>query len=273
MTAVAAPPLAMSLDEVRRTIPWCTFRLATAVTGPWVRCSEALADPSFFPNWQRDLGAKMAQGRAEVPPVTPAGYIMGWYTGIFGYLGGTLFHLARRVPSLAPESLALRMDPQRCRPVEVAMLDHSFSCLPGDPAAGSAEATVLPGLAPLAQRLRQEAAAHGTRFVQSYRRSSRFGIHTLWGAVTDALDRGLWHAAHVHGRDAAGAADARLVLPGQAAPFTSASTIRTVFGRDGRPHWTRTRQSCCFHYKLPDVGAACVTCPRLSEEQRCRLLG
>jgi len=280
VTTAAAPALAPSLAALDAAVSWCSFRLGmpprgvaacparpgarpAGETGGWIRCSDALAVPAFFPRWQEELRARMAQAYATVPPVTPAGYVMGWYAGMFGYLGGTLFHLHRRVPSLAPEHLAFRLDPVQRRPVEVALLDDAFGCLPADPAAGAAAATVLPDDSALAAALRAEVAAHGERFVAAYRASSRFGPHTLWGAVTDALDRGVWHAAHQRGDDAAGASDAALVLPRRLPPFTSGSTIRAEGGR-----WTRTRQSCCFYYKLPGVQSPCSTCPRLAH-RRC----
>jgi FhuF 2Fe-2S C-terminal domain len=275
--------LGSSLAEVAGLISWCSYRLgplpeeladpSAALSGGWLRCSDALDDGGFFAAWQRSLADRMAQGYGVVPPVTPAGYVMGWYCGMFGFLGGMLFHRARRVPSLAPENLAFRVDPVSCRPAEVAVLDGAFGCLPSDPAGDVPGTTVLPDDGALAAMLRAEVAAHGERFVAAYRGAARFGSHTLWGAVTDALDRGVWHLAHLRGEDAAGAADAALVLPAPAlAPFTSGSTIRGLRGPSGRLHWTRTRQSCCFHYKLPGVQGPCATCPRLTVDQRLRRL-
>jgi FhuF 2Fe-2S C-terminal domain len=253
--------LGSSLAEIDGLVSWCSYRLgpppeelvaaSAALSGGWLRCSDALDDGGFFAAWQRSLTDRMAQGYGVVPPVTPAGYIMGWYCGMFGFLGGMLFHRARRVPSLAPENLAFRVNPVSCRPAEVALLDDGA----------------------LAAMLRAEVAAHGERFVTAYRGVARFGSHTLWGAVTDALDRGVWHIAHLRGEDAAGAADAALVLPAPLAPFTSGSTIRELRGPSGRLHWIRTRQSCCFHYKLPGVQAPCATCPRLTVDQRLQRLG
>ncbi len=286
MTAVAAPSLASSLTRIDTAVPWCSFRLglpppgvvvdagdpAALGGGFWIRCADALDDPRFFTRWRQLVSTRMAETYSSVPPVTPAGYVMGWYAGMFGQLGGMLFHQARRVPSLAPENLAFTVSPTHLRPVEVALLDGSFGCLPDDRDAGSPHATVVPDDAALAGVLRAEAAEHGRRFVDSYRSTSRFGRHTLWGAVTDALDRGLWHIARERGDDAAGAADAALVLPKRIGPFTSGSTIHTLRGAGGVVHWTRTRQSCCFYYKLPGVDTPCVTCPRLDHRQRARLL-
>lgn len=286
MTAVAAPALASSLATIAAAVPWCTFRLglppAAEVVGTcdpagligthWVSCDGVLHDPAFFTRWARAVSARLERNYPSVPDITPTGYIMGWYSGVFAHLGGMLFHQARRVPSLSPGSLAFRVGAAHLRPVEVALLDPSFYCLPGDPGAGSRHATVLADTTALAAALRAEVAAHGARFVDIYLRASRFGRRTVWGAVTDALDRGVWHLAHTCGEDAAGAADAALALPGATAPFTSGSTIHTLRGPSGKVHWTRTRQSCCFYYKLPGVDTPCSTCPRLAETERGRLL-
>lgn len=294
MTAAAGitPVLASSLATVDGLITWCSFRLGlpplTPVrrtrdgspwaahsllrTGDWVRCSDALADAEFFPTWHSLLASRLASQYGSVPAVTPPGYVMGWYAGLFGYLGGGLFHLTRRVPSLAPENLAFRMDCVLCRPAEVALLDGAFACLPDDPSAGCAEAAVVPDEQTLAAALRAQVGEHGERFVTAFRPSARFGWRTLWGVVTDSLDGGLAYAGRAHGEPAAGAADAALVLPGRIRPFTSGSTVRCLDGADGSQHWTRERQGCCFHYKLPEVARPCVTCPRLTDVQRSELL-
>jgi hypothetical protein len=271
--AGTAPALAASLAAVDELITWCSFRLglpdgadlvspahSALRAGDWVRCSDALADPLFFPTWHTLLAARLAGQYSSVPPVTPPGYVMGWYAGLFGYLGGALFHLTRRVPSLAPENLAFRLDPRLRRPAEVALLDDSFGCLPDDPAAGCPPVSTLAGEQALASLLRAQVAGHGSRFVAAFRPSARFGWRTLWGVVTDSLDGGLLYAGRARGRPGAGAADALLVLPARIRPFTSASTVRPVDGEQ----WTRERQSCCFHYKLPEVQRPCATCPRLS---------
>jgi len=281
----ARPALTTSLATLDALVPWCSFRLglppggvtqdprAALAGGGWLRCSDALDDVGFFVRWQDELRRRMVARYAVVPPVTAAGYVMGWYCGLFGFLGGTLFQAARRVPSLAPGNLAFRLHPTLHRPAEVALLDGAFGCLPSDPAAGAVPAaTVLADDGALAAALRAEVAGHGERFVTAYLGAARFGPHTLWGAVTDALDRGLWHPAHLRGDDATGAADAALVLPGRLPPFRSGSMIRTIRDAGGRPHWTRIRRSCCFHYKLPGVAAPCATCPRLTEAQRVQRL-
>jgi FhuF 2Fe-2S C-terminal domain len=276
VTVTAPPsPLGPSIAALDAAVSWCSFRLGippdeatgdaavgwaeARVRDGWVRCSDALDDPDFFPRWRAALGARLGRehGCARVPEQTAAGYVMGWYAGLFGYLGGTLFHLCRRVPSLAPENLAFRLHPRLCRPAEVALLGGAFACLPSDPAGAHPDAGVVTDVTALAGRLRAEVAAHGERFVPAFRRGSQLGRRMVWAAVTDALDRGVWHA----GRDAAGAADAALVLPSRLAPFTSGSTIHQVHSQ-GHTLWTRHRQSCCFHYKLPGADP-CSTCPRL----------
>jgi hypothetical protein len=268
----AVPSLTSSLTLVDEVIPWCSFRLGVPRDDGWIRCDQALSDSDFFPTWQRRLASRMRQDYGEVPQTTPAGYVMGWYAGLFGYLGGALFQTARRVASLAPHNLAFRLDPVLCRPSDVALLDAQFCCLPDDPAAGTAKTVVVPDAQALAAALRAEVAAHGASFVRAYRPSVRFGRRMLWAAVTDALDRGVWQPAAQRGDPGLGAADAALVLPSRLPPFTSASTVHRLRAGDGQLHWTRVRQSCCFYYKLPGVEHPCLTCPRLSPAQRAELL-
>ncbi|MDQ3760716.1 MAG: iron-sulfur protein [Actinomycetota bacterium] len=213
-------------------------------------------------------------GQIHVPNKTPdkttGGYVLQWYLVIPTYLGGLLFHSARRVPLLAPRQLSFRLDPAALQ--EVALRPGRFWCLPDDPEAGHPDAVPVPDEAALGAVLRRQVIAHATRFLAVYSPQVRFGRRTQWATVTDVLDSALLLAGRSFGSPQAGASDAQLVLADGARPLTSASTICQVTDDRGRTHWTRRRGSCCFLYALPGIEGPCASCPRVNDAERARML-
>lgn len=285
-------PLAASVVAVDRAVTLLSFRMldgspsqrpsaqqpsAQRPSTPWIGCDQALRDPAFFARWRAKVAQRLAEqyahvaGKTYLPEKTTAGYVLQWYLVIPSYLGGLLFHSARRVPALSPRQLSFRLDAAELR--EVALRSSRFWCLPGDPDAGHPDAVPVPDEATLGAVLRRQVIAHAIRFLAVYSPQVRFGRRTQWAAVTDALDRGLLLAGRSFGSPRAGAADARLVLADGEDPLTSASTICQVTDEHGRTHWTRRRGSCCFLYAVPGIERPCTTCPRVSDAERVRILG
>jgi len=274
-------PLATSVATVDGAVESLSFRMldvsssASSIT-LWIECEHALSDPAFFPWWRAAVAPRLAQQYAPVPDQvvvpeqTTGGYVLLWYLAIPSYLGGLLFHSARRVPSLEPRQLRFRLESAALQ--EVALRPGRFWCLPSDPDAGHPDAVPVPDEASLAAVLRHQVIAHATRFLAVYGPQVCFGRHTQWAEVTDRLDKALLLAGHAFGSPQPGAADARLVLADGEKPLTSASRIRQVTDDRGRVHWTRRRGSCCFLYALPGVAHPCASCPRLSDAERARIL-
>ncbi|WP_034268689.1 (2Fe-2S)-binding protein [Haloechinothrix halophila] len=243
-----APPAAELTGEVRG----------------WHFCEDLLTESDVFDRWHDEQRAWLRAEYDEAPDRTAAGSIKSWYLQVPATLGALLFHYERRVPSLRPADLLLHIPGDgKPKPGGVALLSEEFACLPDDPAADAPEATVIESENALAALLRARYTAHASRFVAAYRPPVRFGKHALWGAATDAIDVALWKAGKQGGDEGAGIADAALVLPDRIEPFTSASTLHTTLN-DGRPCWTRRKESCCFHYLLDNGKGACETCPRRS---------
>lgn len=283
-TAVAPPRadtgsvgLAGSLRRINALLPETALRLrfgvpaigvGTTLRG-WHRCDELLAHERGFDAWHRGMKVWLREQHGKSPDRTAAGYVRAWYLGAIGAFAAQLFHHERRVPSLRPEDLALRITAEgRPYPDAVAVRVAEFACLPDDPAAGTKAATVVASEQALAALLRARFAGHAARFATGYRPPVHFGRHTVWGAATDALDSGLWLAGRLGGDEGAGVADAALVLPAQIEPFTSASTLhRAAPPPDGdsvpQREWTRRRETCCFHYLVSSGSQACGTCPRV----------
>lgn len=276
-----AHPLVASIAAVDRAVEWMSFRLLDSPWTPgdqwapgdqWTGCDQVLSDPSFFTRWRGRVAQRLAEQHAHVPEQTTAGYVLQWYLLVPTYLGATLFHSARRVPSLHPRQLGFHLDLSWLR--AVGLRPGRFWCLPDDPDAGHPDAVLVPDVAALGAVLRREVVAHAARFLKVYGPLVRFGRRTQWAAVNDMLDSALLRAGRSFGSAQAGASDAQIVLaPRGEDPLTSASTICQVTDEHGRTHWARRRASCCFLYALPGVEHPCASCPRVSDPERARILG
>lgn len=234
----------------------------------WVRCTDALADPEFGSRWQSDIAAHLATEHASVPPITAAAYALSWYAGVPCRVGGVFFHLARRVPRLGPDAVAFRRHPDEHWPDACALLDHRFWCLPDDPAATDADATVVDDERTLAAVLRTQVRAHADAFLSVYAPGARLPARSLLGAFVDALDGAVWAVAEQSGDEVAGMRDATLLLPGRTSEFRAASSLYRFTDLHGRAHVSRRRVACCFYYRLPGAADACFTCPRTGDDGR-----
>jgi hypothetical protein len=267
MRSPARPGLAHLADSLARLNPLqgteLRFGLPAETTG-WVNCAELLADADGFDRWRTGLADWLLDTYGEAPERTTAGYVMSWYLFVPAFLGASLFHHERRVPSLQPEHLAFRMAWPRPHPDGIAALSPTFACLPDDPAADTPQTIVVADEHALAALLRARYVAHAAGFFTAFASGVRFGRHTMWANATDALDSSLWYAGRDAGDESAGVLDAGLVLAERFAPLTSATTLRSISGAGEVTCWTRRRESCCFHYLITDGGGACETCPRLS---------
>ncbi|RKT52181.1 (2Fe-2S)-binding protein [Saccharothrix australiensis] len=265
----ARTPIAGSVTRADALAQWCEVRYGLprtagepgAGTG-WVVTEAFMTDPDRFGAWRATLADWLRAQYGAAPDRTTGGYVMSWYLGAVGLLGGALFHQSRRVPSLRPSDVAIHVaEHDRPHVVGLAVLADGFACLPDDPDADHPAATVVADDHALAALLRARFAAHASRFVASFGPTVRFGRRQLWAAATDALDSAAWTAGLLAGDEAAGVADSALLLPAKQDPFTSGSTLRATDAG-----WTRRRESCCFHFALP-AAEACATCPRVCRDE------
>lgn len=235
------------------------FTLTDSASGPdWIRCSDLLDDPQRFASWWARTATWLHETYGDAPDRTALAYVRSWYLRIPAYAGAALLFHERRVPSLRPADLAVRLaDHGRPSPEAIAVLGKGFACLPFDPACADPQTSVASDERELAGVLRSRYTAHAARFVRTYRGVCPLGTRTLWSAATDALDDCLWWAGRDCGDEGGGVADATLVLDAAFAPLTAPSTLRT--GENG---WARQRQSCCFTHLLPGR-EECAGCPRL----------
>ena len=259
--------VAESLARLDAGVSWANLRPAVDNRPGWVRSADLIADADALRGWQREAAAVFG-GADDDGLLTGQGLVLDWYLTAVALPAVGLFHLDRRVPQLSPERVHLLRGPPGT-PVTATALDSAqFRCLIDDPAASADDAEVVADLPALIRMLREELLDHAEQVVDAYARTTRIGAHGLWGAVTDAVDVALMTGGWASGEPHRAAADARLVLTGDPR-CVGGSTLHEIDDARGRRHWTRRRYSCCFLYRAPGAGV-CVTCPRVSDEERRR---
>lgn len=262
-------PLRASAERLDAVHEWLTVTTHEVVPQGWFTCAEV--DASFMTDWERRAAESQLRYDGRSHPTAAASYALGWYADISSYVGGLCLLRERRVPRLARKALAFRRHRDDHYPEAVALLDPRFWCLPDDPAARHPDATVVADVAALGAILRAEVRAHADDFLATYRPGARLPRRDLLGVFFDGLDVGFWRDEPSGGPGyAESIVLARTVLPGGTPEFADPSSLYVVEDAAGGEHLTRRRVSCCNYFRVSEVGEACTTCPRTSDEERRR---
>ncbi len=258
--------LAESLARLDAGVSWAGVQAAVDDRPGWVRCADLLSHPDRLTGWQREVAATLGGGAGG--ELAAQGLVLDWYLAGLALPAAGVFHLERRVPRLNPEPMWLLPGPAGSPVVATALKSPEFRCLLDDPASSTADATAVADLDSLTAMLRDDLLDHAERLLAAYAPTTRIGPHGLWGAVTDAVDVAFMTGGWVSGDPIRAAADARRVITDDDR-WVGPSTLHEIEDGRGRRHWTRRRYSCCFVYRSPGAGE-CVTCPRISDDERRR---
>lgn len=267
-------PLGATQERLRGLRPGYPHVYAVQVGVPdepdWYGVDEVLADGTVTDWWEQ---AHALLGSSSVAAVR--------VVGRFGHslLGRAMAALVleRRAHDVSPENVALHLD-EDGRVDRVAVRRATVGVLPGDPAAGSPDAVVLPGEEALLDWVAQRAIGTLTPVVDQLRVASRFGVVPQWNALADAvLGSATFVPLYAGADETAGRTLGEALLD---ALVARGARIRTrggteVLARRGRSYALPVRGSCCLHYKTePEVvdegDQYCSTCPFLADDLRRR---
>ncbi|MFF4016398.1 (2Fe-2S)-binding protein [Streptomyces sp. NPDC001843] len=231
--------------------------------GDWIRTASLTDDGA-------DLAAFLAWDEAQVlrdygqraRPDVVASFGLHRYAWPACLLITVPWFLNRRVPRLPVTHVSYDRTAGR-----MAVRPASFACLPGDPAAASPGAVVVPDEEALRAEVRAAAAEHLEPVLAGFGPRMRRRGRALWGMATDELVEGLWYVAHLLGEEERAVRELELLLPGATRPYVGSAAFRTLAGPDGDPLPTRDRASCCMFYTLRPEDT-CATCPRTCDTDR-----
>jgi hypothetical protein len=264
-TTAAEHPLAATVARLTGLSDHLQVRLGSPAGRGWVRAAEFLDPQSpHLAAAEARIGAKYHTDSRKIQ----AGWSFAYYNwpiiavGVAGYLA------ERRVPDLAPGSLALHLDDHGGFD-GIALLSRRFAALPDDPAAAHPDALVLPDSDALRDELRASIEAHMAPLVEIVRARAGWGRRALWANVADRLAHATIWLSQTLGCDHASCRSEVAALVG-APPLKGHTGVQEV-ERDGRRELFLKRGGCCLAYTLPAHGY-CATCPLLSDAERARRL-
>ncbi|MCQ9135373.1 (2Fe-2S)-binding protein [Streptomyces hilarionis] len=236
--------------------------------GGWVTAAELAEGGTALENFLAWDDAQVVRdyGRRARPDVV-AGFGLHRYAWPACLLITVPWFLHRRVPRLPVSHVAYDRTGNGMR--MVVRPPSSFACLPGDPAARTPGARVVPDEEALRAEVRAAVAEHHEPLLAAFGPRARRRGRALWGMVTDEVVEGLWHVAHLLGGEEPERARRELerLLPGATRPYVGSAAFRELTGPDGRPLPTRDRASCCMFYTVRPADT-CVSCPRTCDADR-----
>ncbi|MFG2575139.1 (2Fe-2S)-binding protein [Streptomyces sp. NPDC048481] len=275
----AAPPAAApsvtaeAYARLTRVLPSLTVREPAPAEplprgGGWVTAAalaEGGAAVETFLAWD-DAQVVRDHGRRARPDVV-AGFGLHRYAWPACLLITVPWFLHRRVPRLLVTDVSYDRSGGGMR--MAVRPPSSFACLPGDPAARTPGARVVPDEEALRAEVRAAVAEHLEPLLAAFGPRARRRGRALWGMVTDEVVEGLWYVGGLFGDDEGERArrELELLLPGATRPYVGSAAFRELTGPDGEPLPTRDRASCCMFYTVRPEDT-CVSCPRTCDADR-----
>jgi hypothetical protein len=167
------------------------------------------------------------------------------YLWTVGLLFAGPWHLERRVPLLRPERLWFET------------VGAGFAVAPDGFASPEGEAA-SPDL------LRTAFGEFVEPVLTAFRPEIRRGPHALRGMAADDLVSALGYFGRVLGQEEQAVRESAALVP-------DGPRFRTLRGPSGRSYPVRTRTGCCLFYAIRPA-EACLTCPRVNDQERLRQL-
>lgn len=270
LPAAEAHPLAGSLAWAAGPLPYWPVRFG-APGGPGWRAYPTMLSVDAVTGLLAEVDGALRGGSA-LAAQTLAGQVAG---PVLGVLSAVLF-AERRLAVLEPGQIMFHFA-SGGGPAEfpdVAVVGAGVLVLPGDPAAGRPEVTVVPTVEDLQRALLDQAHRLFEPFVDMVSSVGRRGRRALWQGLADRIAVGFLQAGkHVGAVDRARAeAEATLgCMPDRPLRLT---IDWLEVEHAGDTEWFKRKSVCCLHYKSAvHRDRYCATCPLLPREESLHRLG
>lgn len=259
---ITAPAwLADTLGRISALDPYLATELLAEPAAGWRRASDLLAAP------ERWLDAILEQniGQYGLPDrKSAAAFLIGSYAWYVSAAAIGCYLIERRVPSLALDQVAIRLDGTR---VQVALLDTGFAALPGDPAEDAPEINLVADGEALRGLLRAGIEEHMAAMVALLEARTRLGRRAQWNLIADACAALFLHVGGHLGDTERACAEGLALVKAAGSPMRPSKTSYLTLAEGERCQTFRLRGGCCMYYKTPN-GENCSTCPLLPQEER-----
>ncbi len=260
-------PLAATLERVAALDPYLRTSLLEAPVAGWMAVSDLLDAPELWLDAALDqIMARYAVAERKAA----ATFFMGSYSWYVGAAALGCYLAEGRVPSLAPEHVAVNLAAADGR-MQVALLDQGFAALPGDPAAADQFVRLVGDAAALGTLLRTQIEAHMAAMITLIHRRTSLGQRAQWNLVADACAELCLRIGEKLPDLERGCAEGLALIKAPGSPLQPSRTSYLTLAEGERCQTFRLRGGCCLYYKTPG-GTNCSTCPLIAPaEQEARL--
>ena len=260
-----ATPLIATLERLATAAGEVGLDLSAHVGRPegpgWTRTEELAADRALL----EDVLERIELGcGAENRPYAGTGLLRSYLWRILTTSVAT-FLLERRLPDLRAENVTLRFGDSGFAE-GLAFASPRFFTLPDDPEAKHPNARVLTSEKDLLGRMREDiATAHLRTLIPTLRELRvRRGTRALWGIGADVCAEAFMFMGRNLDLEQEALDFAEKLLAGPS-PLSGQSNF-FILEHGGNGKTIRVRNICCLYYKLGN--GPCLTCPRLTKEER-----
>lgn len=260
-TLVAEHPMAGTTARLAELLPTWPVRLGTPDGPGWHRYPDLLTDIAVG-GLLDALDDRLGGGRALA-----AQTLVGRVAGPLSTVLAAAVFTERRLPAVEPDGLVLRGLDGGDEPAGLALAGTAMSVLPGDPAAGHPDVSVLPDLAALQLALTTGLHHLFEPLVDTVSRCGRRGRRALWQAVADRIAIGHLLAGKHGGEEDRARRETDATLAGGPRPLTLTVDWLDLEHLGTRALFKR-KSVCCLYYKSVEYrDEYCTTCPLLPREE------
>jgi hypothetical protein len=241
----------------------------------WFLASDLTQPGSFH------LSAALARQAHEHPQMedrTKGSYFIGEYVWYVFAAAIAAYLIERRVPSLAPEHIALRIqrytwhyegESGEANRLEVRFLSNQFACLPHDPSAILPDAQIAADQDSLRDQIRCAVEAHMQPLIERVYDQTHLSRNAQWLLVADACAAMFLHLGQALQDSERAQREGMAFIRSPHSPMNNDKTCYITLDYQGHCETFRAHGGCCRYYTVSETGKDyCTTCVLRKPEDR-----
>jgi hypothetical protein len=227
------------------------------------------------------LAAALARQADEHPQMedrTRGSYFIGEYTWYVFAAAIAAYLIERRVPSLAPEHVALRIqrytwhyegESGEADRIEVRFLVPGFACLPHDTLAAISLAQIAADQDSLRDQMRQAVEAHMQPLIERVYEATKLSRNAQWLLVADSCAAMFLHLGQALRDSERAQHEGMAFIRSPHSPMNNDKTCYITLDYQKHCETFRVHGGCCRYYTVSESGEDyCTTCVLRKPEDR-----
>jgi hypothetical protein len=222
--------------------------------------------------------ARQAHEHPQMEDRTRGSYFIGEYTWYVFAAAVAAYLIERRVPSLAPEHIALRIqrytwhhegESGEAGRLEVRFLVPDFTCLPHDPIAVLPHAQIAADQDSLRDQMRHALEAHMQPLIERVYEATKLSRNAQWLLVADSCAAMFLHLGQALEDSERAQREGMAFIHAPHSPMNNDKTCYITLDYQGHCETFRAHGGCCRYYTVSESGKDyCTTCVLRKPEDR-----